>query len=121
MTGVMSRYVVTIGAIFLIICGLIPKVVAIIRTVPIEVLGSGVIVMLGMVVTAGNLDAVGRDVEPPEHGDLCDRTVRRSWSAAGAKSGSVPVRHAAHFDDIWSAASCCDRHRAEPGLARRTV
>ncbi len=53
MTGVMSRHVVTIGAIFLIICGLIPKVGGIIRTVPIEVLGGGVIVMFGMVVAAG--------------------------------------------------------------------
>ncbi|WP_323797270.1 nucleobase:cation symporter-2 family protein [Nisaea sp.] len=53
MTGVMSRHVVTYGAIFLIICGLIPKVGAIIRTIPIEVLGGGVIVMFGMVVAAG--------------------------------------------------------------------
>jgi xanthine permease len=52
-TGVMSRHVVTIGAIFLIICGLIPKVGAVIRTIPIEVLGGGVIVMFGMVVAAG--------------------------------------------------------------------
>ncbi len=53
MTGVMSRHVVTIGAIFLIICGLVPKVGGVIRTVPIEVLGGGVIVMFGMVVAAG--------------------------------------------------------------------
>lgn len=53
MTGVMSRHVVTIGAIFLITCGLVPKVGAIIRTIPIEVLGGGVIVMFGMVVAAG--------------------------------------------------------------------
>ena len=53
MTGVMSRHVVTCGAIFLIICGLIPKVGGVIRTVPIEVLGGGVIVMFGMVVAAG--------------------------------------------------------------------
>ncbi len=53
MTGVMSRHVVTIGAIFLIVCGLIPKVGAVIRTIPIEVLGGGVIVMFGMVVSAG--------------------------------------------------------------------
>ncbi|MEP1520457.1 nucleobase:cation symporter-2 family protein [Ascidiaceihabitans sp.] len=53
MTGVMSRHVVTIGAVFLIICGLIPKVGAVIRTIPIEVLGGGVIVMFGMVVAAG--------------------------------------------------------------------
>lgn len=53
MTGVMSRHVVTWGALFLIICGLIPKVGSVIRTVPIEVLGGGVIVMFGMVVAAG--------------------------------------------------------------------
>jgi NCS2 family nucleobase:cation symporter-2 len=53
MTGVMSRHVVTIGALFLILCGLVPKVGAVIRTIPIEVLGGGVIVMFGMVVAAG--------------------------------------------------------------------
>ncbi|WP_342078146.1 nucleobase:cation symporter-2 family protein [Yoonia sp. SS1-5] len=53
MTRLMSRHVVTIGAIFLIICGLVPKVGAVIRTIPIEVLGGGVIVMFGMVVAAG--------------------------------------------------------------------
>lgn len=53
MTGVMSRHVVTIGAVFLVICGLIPKIGAIISTVPINVLGGGVIVMFGMVASAG--------------------------------------------------------------------
>ncbi len=53
MTGVMSRHVVTYGAIFLVVCGLIPKVGAAISTVPIEVLGGGVIVMFGMVTSAG--------------------------------------------------------------------
>ena len=53
MTGVMSRHVVTIGAVFLILAGLFPKVGAVISTIPIEVLGGGVIVMFGMVVAAG--------------------------------------------------------------------
>lgn len=53
MTGVMSRHVVTFGALFLILCGLVPKVGSVIRTIPIEVLGGGVIVMFGMVVAAG--------------------------------------------------------------------
>lgn len=53
MTGVMSRHVVTIGALFLVAGGLIPKVGAIINTVPINVLGGGVIVMFGMVCAAG--------------------------------------------------------------------
>ncbi|MCV2869415.1 purine permease [Defluviimonas sp. WL0002] len=53
MTGVMSRHVVTIGALFLIVCGLIPKIGAAINTVPINVLGGGVVVMFGMVCAAG--------------------------------------------------------------------
>lgn len=53
MTGVMSRHVVTIGALFLILCGFVPKVGAVIGTVPVEVLGGGVIVMFGMVCAAG--------------------------------------------------------------------
>lgn len=53
MTGVMSRAVVTTGAIFLIICGLVPKIGAIIAAMPLPVLGGGVIVMFGMVVAAG--------------------------------------------------------------------
>ena len=53
MTGVMSRNVVSIGAIILIVAGLFPKIGAAISTVPIEVLGGGVIVMFGMVAAAG--------------------------------------------------------------------
>ncbi|WP_394346488.1 uracil-xanthine permease family protein [Tabrizicola caldifontis] len=53
MTGVMSRHVVTIGALFLILCGLVPKIGAAINTVPINVLGGGVVVMFGMVCAAG--------------------------------------------------------------------
>ena len=53
MTGVMSRHVVTLGAVFLIVAGMVPKVGAVIATMPIAVLGGGVIVMFGMVAAAG--------------------------------------------------------------------
>ncbi|MCK4712773.1 MAG: purine permease [Marinosulfonomonas sp.] len=53
MTGIMSRHVVTIGAIFLIFCGLSPKIAAVVNTIPFPVLGGGVIVMFGMVAAAG--------------------------------------------------------------------
>ena len=53
MTGLMSRHVVTIGALFLIACGLVPKFGAAISSMPIAVLGGGVIVMFGMVAAAG--------------------------------------------------------------------
>jgi NCS2 family nucleobase:cation symporter-2 len=53
MTGIMSRHVVTIGALVLILCGLVPKVGAIVASMPLPVLGGGVIVMFGMVAAAG--------------------------------------------------------------------
>ncbi len=51
-TGVMSRHIVSLGAALLVVSGLIPKVGAAITTIPIEVLGGGVIVMFGMVASS---------------------------------------------------------------------
>ena len=53
MTGVMSRHVVTIAGIILVLAGLLPKIGAIIASMPMPVLGGGVIVMFGMVAAAG--------------------------------------------------------------------
>jgi NCS2 family nucleobase:cation symporter-2 len=53
MTGIMSRHVVTIAGVILIVCGLIPKIGAVISSMPLPVLGGGVIVMFGMVAAAG--------------------------------------------------------------------
>ena len=53
MTGVMSRHVVTIAGVIMLICGLLPKVGATIASMPLPVLGGGVIVMFGMVAAAG--------------------------------------------------------------------
>jgi len=53
MTGIMSRHVVTIAGLVMIACGLVPKVGALIASMPLPVLGGGVIVMFGMVASAG--------------------------------------------------------------------
>jgi len=53
MTGVMSRHVVTIAGVIMVICGLLPKIGALIASMPLPVLGGGVIVMFGMVAAAG--------------------------------------------------------------------
>ena len=53
MTGVMSRHVVTIAGVILVVCGLPPKIGALIASMPLPVLGGGVIVMFGMVAAAG--------------------------------------------------------------------
>ena len=53
MTGIMSRHVVTIAGAILVVCGLIPKIGAAVASMPLPVLGGGVIVMFGMVAAAG--------------------------------------------------------------------
>lgn len=53
MTGIMSRHVVTVAGVIMVLCGLIPKIGAVIASMPLPVLGGGVIVMFGMVASAG--------------------------------------------------------------------
>lgn len=52
-TGVMSRHVVTIGAVFLILFGLCPKLGAVVSSMPNAVLGGASIIMFGIVAAAG--------------------------------------------------------------------
>ncbi len=53
LTGVMSRHVVSIGAVVLVLSGLIPKLGAIAAAIPESVLGGAAIIMFGMVAAAG--------------------------------------------------------------------
>lgn len=52
-TGVMSRFVVAIGGIVLLVLGFVPKVGAVVATIPESVLGGAVLVMFGMVMASG--------------------------------------------------------------------
>ena len=84
MTGVMSRSVVTLSALFLIVCGLIPKVGAVVAAMPISVLGGGVILMFGMVLSAG-VSMLSSDLVTAQHDDSGNIHVSWSGSSAGAK------------------------------------
>ncbi len=53
LTGVMNRFVVALGAIFLIAAGLFPKVGAIVAVMPQSVLGGAAIVMFAMIAISG--------------------------------------------------------------------
>lgn len=53
LTGVVSRHVVSIAAIFMILTGLFPKLSAIVGSMPASVLGGVSILMFGSVVAAG--------------------------------------------------------------------
>ncbi|WP_208006832.1 uracil-xanthine permease family protein [Aeromicrobium phragmitis] len=52
-TGVMSRHVVSIGAGFLVLLGLFPKLATIIAIMPSAVIGGAAVVMFGMMLGAG--------------------------------------------------------------------
>lgn len=53
LTGIMSRFVVAIGAVFLILAGLFPKVGAVIALMPQSVLGGAAVVMFSMIAVSG--------------------------------------------------------------------
>lgn len=53
LTGVVSRFVVAIGAGMLIVAGFVPKLAAIVATIPPAVLGGSTIIMFSMVAAAG--------------------------------------------------------------------
>ncbi|MEW9123123.1 MAG: nucleobase:cation symporter-2 family protein [Thermotaleaceae bacterium] len=53
LTGIMSRYVVSVGAVFLILAGLVPKLGAVLAIMPQSVLGGAAVVMFAMIATSG--------------------------------------------------------------------
>ena len=53
MTKIVNRYALSIGAIFLVICGLFPKVGAIISMMPQSVLGGAAVMMFSSIVVSG--------------------------------------------------------------------
>ncbi|WP_311945573.1 uracil-xanthine permease family protein [Halomonas piscis] len=53
LTGVVSRYVVAIGGTFLMLAGLFPKLGGVVSSIPDAVLGGAVLIMFGMIASAG--------------------------------------------------------------------
>ncbi len=53
MTKIVNRYALSIGAVFLIICGLFPKVGALISMMPQSVLGGAAVMMFSSIVVSG--------------------------------------------------------------------
>ncbi|MHB0775151.1 uracil-xanthine permease family protein [Halomonas sp. WWR20] len=53
LTGVASRFVVAIGGGFLVCAGLVPKLGALVSSIPAAVLGGAVVIMFGMIASAG--------------------------------------------------------------------
>lgn len=53
LTGVLSRFVVSLGGVFLIVLGLFPKLATVIAVMPPSVIGGAGVVMFGMVLASG--------------------------------------------------------------------
>lgn len=53
MTKVVNRYALSCGAIFLILCGLFPKLAALISIMPQSVLGGAAVIMFSSIVMSG--------------------------------------------------------------------
>lgn len=53
MTRIVNRYALTVGAIFLILCGLCPKLAAIVNIMPQSVLGGAAVMMFASIVVSG--------------------------------------------------------------------
>jgi xanthine permease len=52
-TGVMSRFVVAIAGVILVLLGFVPKIGALVSTIPYPVLGGATLVMFGMILSSG--------------------------------------------------------------------
>lgn len=52
-TGIMSNYVVKVGAVFLILCGLFPKIGALVACIPMPVFGGSLLIMFAFIATSG--------------------------------------------------------------------
>lgn len=53
MTKIVNRFVLMSGAVFLVLCGFIPKLGALIKCIPNPVLGGGVLIMFAMISISG--------------------------------------------------------------------
>ncbi|SEO82202.1 uracil-xanthine permease family protein [Aquisalimonas asiatica] len=113
LTGVVSRHVVTIGGLFLIALGLVPKLGGVVSAMPEPVLGGAAVVMFGMIASAGlkilqrcELDqrnlliiavAIGLGVGLPATEEIADTLPGQVGVLL--KSGLVPAAIAALFLD----------------------
>ncbi len=53
MTGIVNRMVIAIGGLFLVLCGLFPKLAAIVSIMPMSVLGGAAVMMFASIAVSG--------------------------------------------------------------------
>ncbi len=106
-TGVKSRWVCVAGGAIMVVLGLLPKLAALVESVPLFVLGGAGLVMFGMVVASGirilsAVDFTGQPPQPLHRGDCRRRRHDPAGSAAldaadGARTAPPPrIGHPPH-------------------------
>jgi NCS2 family nucleobase:cation symporter-2 len=91
-TGVRSRWVCAAGGVILIILGLVPKLAAIVASVPSFVLGGAGLVMFGMVAATGIRILAGVDLEEKPNNLLI--------IAISIGFGMIPIVSQQFFDQL---------------------
>jgi len=118
MTGVMSRSVVTLGALFLVACGLIPcwchccsdANLGAWRRCYSDVRDGG---------QRWHQYVVRCELEPSQHDYSGDVTLNRSWPSGRAKINAAPTRFAGNADGVRLTTRCRDFGNFEPVDTRR--
>ena len=104
MTKVVNRFALACGAVFLILCGLFPKLAALVSIMPQSVLGGAAVIMFSSVVMSGiqligpvrPLTARGMTMVSVALGlgyGLGREQRGAGWSAAGGAAGVRRFRH----------------------------
>ena len=108
MTGVKSRYVCAAGGLILLVLGLLPKIAALVESLPTVVLGGAGIVMFGMVAATGIRILSGVDFKTNRNNAMI--------VAVSIGIGMVPLIAPTSSNGCripcirwWSPASCCRR------------
>ena len=119
-TGVMSRHVVTCGAIFLVIAGLVPKV----GGPGLDHSDRGARGRRHRDVRHGGLGghqhALRRELEPAQHGHIGAGDVDRVRPATRARRAAAPADDCEDSADLRAPARRHHRHRSESCASRRT-
>ena len=98
MTKVVNRGALATGAVFLILCGLIPKLGALVSIMPQAVLGGAAVMMFSSIVVSGHPAHHQREDDPAHPDHRFRGSGRRLWHGCKLQhSGTHPAGHPAHL------------------------
>ena len=94
MTKVVNRFALATGGIFLIFCGLVPKLGALVSIMPQSVLGGAAVMMFSSIVVSG-IQLITREPLTPRSLSIVSVALGLGYGTADALSGIWRLRHCA--------------------------